>query len=214
MASAPGPEGELVAANDQRVLRFRANGRPRKYFGGNGRAKIPTPEGMSFRLAGVAVDSHGRPLLTGFAALTPSVCNTTPVYLNTTIVARLTAGGNPDPSFGSGGNLVHRFPVIPSESFDLIEVPSLAVDRQNRVVVLLRGPTPRAATSTSRSAACCPTAAPTPTSASTTAKPAWSRLRAWRAAASTRSRPTSATASSSPAPRRWGAKAAASWPCG
>jgi len=251
MASAAGPEGEFVAANDQRVLRFRANGRPRKYFGDNGRAAIPTPVGMSFRFAGMAVDSrgrvlvagttepiavtagatdaragvyrfmpngkldktfgegglagaalgpleatglvldsHDRPVLTGFAALTPSVCNTTPVYLNTTIVARLTAGGNPDPSFGSGGvfadsledphlpvltgagkvgvayvstpevrcsgfvgesvgelptvsflgpggNLVHRFPVIPSESFDLIEVPTLAVDSQNRVVVLL-----------------------------------------------------------------------------
>lgn len=251
MASAAGPKGELVAANDRLVLRYRADGRPQRHFGGDGRAKIPVSPGTIFQLAGVAVDSrgrvlvagttkpagagvaeslaarasvfrfmpngkldrsfgesgvagvalnpleatglavdsHDRPVLTGFSALTPSVCNTTPVYLNTTAVVRLTAGGNPDPSFGGGvfadsledphlpvltgagrvgvayistpevrcsgfagesvgnlptvsllgpgGNLVHRFPAIPSESFDLIEVPSLAVDRQNRVVVLM-----------------------------------------------------------------------------
>jgi len=63
MASAPGPKGELVVAEDRRVLRYRADGRPRKRFGGNGRAAIPTPAGMSFRLAGVAVDSRGRVLV-------------------------------------------------------------------------------------------------------------------------------------------------------
>jgi len=248
MASAPGPEGELVAANDQRVLRFRANGRPRKYFGGNGRAKIPTPAGMSFRLAGVAVDSrgrvlvagttrpvgatggsqyarvsvyrfrpngkldqgfgeggvaggslgpmeasglavdsHDRPVLTGFSALAPSHCNAALVYLNTTAVVRLTAGGTPDPTFGSsgvfadpledphlpalapsgkmvyvsapeqrcagfvnygpGGNPVAsiispsgslslRFPVIANGSH--YNAPtSLAVDRRNRIVILM-----------------------------------------------------------------------------
>lgn len=164
MASAAGPKGELVAANDRLVLRYRADGRPQRHFSGDGRAKIPVSSGMSFELAGVAVDSrgrvlvagttepagasggsqyarvnvyrfrsngkldrgfgeggvagaslgpmeatglavdsHDRPVLTGFSALTPSACNTTPVYLNTTAVVRLTAEGNPDPSFGSGG---------------------------------------------------------------------------------------------------------------
>ena len=163
MGSAPGPKGGLVVANDRRVLSFRADGRPRKRFGGDGRTAIPTRPGMSFRFAGVAVDSRGRvlvagttkptgatggsqygrvsvyrfrptggldrgfgeggvagaslgamqasglvvdsndrPVLTGFSALTPSSCNTTPVYLNTTTVARLTPGGTPDPTFGGG----------------------------------------------------------------------------------------------------------------
>lgn len=165
MASAAAPDGELVAANDQRVIRFRAGGRARRYFGGNGRAVIPPPSGTTFRLAGVAVDSrgrvlvagtispsgstgagslhsraavyrfmpngkldasfgsrglagarlgpmqatglavdlHDRPVLTGLSALTPYSCNAkTPVYLNTTVVARLTAGGAPDPTFGGG----------------------------------------------------------------------------------------------------------------
>jgi uncharacterized delta-60 repeat protein len=161
--SAPGSNGEVVVANDRRVQLYRADGRPQKRFGGHGRAVIPTPLGMVFRLAGVAVDSRGRvlvagtskpagatggsqsarvsvyrftpkgkldrsfgdggvagaslgpmeasglavdsrdrPVLTGFSALTPSNCNETLVYLNTTVVARLTAGGAPDPAFGGG----------------------------------------------------------------------------------------------------------------
>ncbi|HEX6228084.1 MAG TPA: hypothetical protein VFZ41_01320, partial [Solirubrobacterales bacterium] len=165
MASAAGPDSELVAANYRRVFRYRANARPRRYFAGNGRAVIPTPAGMSFLIAGVAVDSRGRvlvagtrkptgatggsrnarvsvyrfmpngkldasfgkrglagaqlgqmeatglvvdsrnrPVLTGFvSAPTPFFCNTkSSVYLNSTVVARLTTSGAPDPSFGGG----------------------------------------------------------------------------------------------------------------
>lgn len=163
MASAPGPRGELVVADDRRVLRYRADGSPRKRFGGNGRVMIPVGAGMSFQFAGVAVDSRGRvlvagttepigatggsqhtragvyrftpdgkldrkfgkggvggaslgpmnvtglavdfsdrPVLTALSALTPSFCNKTPVYLNTTAVARLTSRGAPDPTFGDG----------------------------------------------------------------------------------------------------------------
>lgn len=163
LLSAPGPKGELVVAYDRYVLRYRADGYPRKRFGGDGRVAVPTPEGMSFRLAGVAVDSRGRvlvagttkptgatggslyaragvyrfmsdgkldrgfgeggvagaslgpmhatglaldsldrPVLSGVSALTPSFCNQTLVYLNTTVIARLTARGAPDPAFGGG----------------------------------------------------------------------------------------------------------------
>ena len=254
MASAAAPHGGLVAADNRRVFRYRADGRPRRQFGGNGRAAIPTPAGQTFQLAGVAVDSRGRvlvagttepegatggsrdarvsvyrfrpngrldasfgsgglagaqlgpleatglvvdsrnrPVLTGFTALTPSTCNSTPVYLNTTVVARLTAGGAPDPSFGSGGTftdpledpylpalradgrgvvyvsapeqrcawfenyeaggapvasvlspsgtLGRRFPVRPSsETYYLeqyLEVTSLAIDRRDRIVMLM-----------------------------------------------------------------------------
>lgn len=254
VASAAGPHGQLVAANDRRVFRYRADGRPRRQFGGNGRAAIPTPAGQTFQLAGVAVDSRGRvlvagttepigatggsrdarvsvyrflpngrldtgfgtdgvagaglgpveatglavdsrdrPVLTGFTALTPSTCNSTPVYLNTTVVARLTNGGAPDPTFGSGGtftdpledpylptlradgrgivyvsapeqrcawfedyeaggapvasvlsprgSLGRRFPVRPdSQRYYLeqyLEPTSIAVDRRNRIVVLM-----------------------------------------------------------------------------
>lgn len=253
-ASAPGPQGELVIANDRRVLRYRADGRPQKRFGHHGRAAIPIPAGMVFQFAGVAVDSRGRvlvagttkpagatggsryarvsvyrflpsgkldrtfgeggvagaalgpmnttglavdsrdrPVLTAVSALTPSACNRAPVYLNTTVVARLTAAGFPDPAFGTGGaftdpledphlpaltasgrvvyasapevrcagfdghnpasvapaasvlspsgNLALRVPVRPSGPnlrglAGLLEVTSLAVDRQNRIVLL------------------------------------------------------------------------------
>lgn len=162
--SAPGPRGELAVADGLRLLRYRANGLPQKRFSGNGRAAIPIPAGMTFQLAGLAVDSRGRvlvagttepagatggsryarasvyrflpdgrldrafgvggiagaalgpmdatglavdsrdrPVLTGVSALAPSHCNATPVYLNTTVVARLTAAGAPDPTFDSGG---------------------------------------------------------------------------------------------------------------
>ena len=193
MASAPGPESEIVAANNRRVLRYRANGRPRTQFGGNGRAAIPTAAGTTFQLAGLAVDSRGRVLvagttepaaaggsgslqarvsvyrflpngrldqnfgeggvagaalgpmeatgltvdshdravLTGFAALTPSLCNTTPVFLNTTTVARLTPGGALDPSFGSGGTFT-----------DALEDPQLPTPNGHGVVYVNR-PEPR-----------------------------------------------------------------------
>jgi uncharacterized delta-60 repeat protein len=248
MLSTPGPKGELVVAENRRVLRYRADGRPQKRFGGNGRAAIRAQAGMSFELAGVAVDSrgrvlvagttrpvgatggsqyarvsvyrfrpngkldqgfgeggvagaslgpmeasglavdsHDRPVLTGFSALTPSHCNAALVYLNTTAVVRLTAGGTPDSTFGSsgvfadpledphlpalapsgkmvyvsapeqrcagfvnygpGGNPVAsiispsgslslRFPVIANGSH--YNAPtSLAVDRRNRIVILM-----------------------------------------------------------------------------
>lgn len=163
LLSAPGPKGELIVAYDRHVLRYRADGRPKKRFGGDGRVAVPTLAGMSFRLAGVAVDSRGRvlvagttkpagatggslharasvyrfmpdgkldrsfgeggvagaslgpmdatgltldsldrPVLSGVSALTPSFCNKTLVYLNTTVIARLTARGAPDPTFGGG----------------------------------------------------------------------------------------------------------------
>jgi uncharacterized delta-60 repeat protein len=263
MASAAAPNSELVVADNRRVLRYRANGRPRRYFAGNGRAVIPIPAGMSFQLAGVAVDSrgrvlvagttepigatggsrdarasvyrfmpngkldasfgsrglagaqlgpiqatglvvdsHNRPVLTAFSALTPSFCNArSPVYLNTTVVARLTAHGDPDPSFGGGsgaftdpledphlpaltasgkgivyvstldrrctgfegysgpvgapeasilspsGSLARRFPVRPSQPYGLgleggLYEASLAVDRQDRIVILMTASPP------------------------------------------------------------------------
>jgi uncharacterized delta-60 repeat protein len=261
MASAAAPDSELVAAESRRVFRYRADGRPRRQFAGDGRVVIPTPAGMSFQLAGVAVDSrgrvlvagttepigasggsrdarvsvyrflpngvldasfgsrglagaqlgpieatglavdsHDRPVVTGFSALTPSFCNSTPVYLNTTVVARLTAHGAPDPTFGGGsgiftdpfedsrlpaltanrtgivyisapeqrcawfvghgaggapeasllsrdGSLSRRFPVRPSPPYGLgleglLEPTSLAVDRQNRIVILMTASPP------------------------------------------------------------------------
>jgi hypothetical protein len=71
------------------VYRFMPNGKLDKSFGEGGLAGTSLGP---LEATGPVVDSHDRPLLTGFAALTPSVCNTTPVYLNTTIVAPLTAG--------------------------------------------------------------------------------------------------------------------------
>jgi uncharacterized delta-60 repeat protein len=261
--SAPGPKGELVVAHGQRVLCFRADGRPQKRFGGNGRATIPTPVGMGFQLAGLAVDSrgrvliagttkptgatggsqyarvsvyrfmsngkldrsfgesglagtslgpmnatglavdsHDRPVISGLSALTPSHCNTAAVYLNTTVIARLTTSGAPDPTFGGGsglftdpledpqlpkvtlggkvvyassparrcagfdghppagaspvasilspsGSLSLRIPLRPDRPnlpglAALLEVTSLAVDRQNRIVILMTGIPPEA----------------------------------------------------------------------
>lgn len=157
--SAPGPKGELVVADGRRVLRFRADGRSQRHFGDRGGVAGASLGPME--ASGLAVDSRDRPVLTGFSTLTPSFCNKTPVYLNTTIVARLTAGGAP---------------------------------------------------------ACSPTAPPTPNSASHIGKgkPASWAPQLHPVVASGRSRPTGATASSSPAPR-CGMKTtscpAGSWQC-
>lgn len=194
------PIAATEGAQDARVsvYRFMPDGKLDRSFGvaGVGGAQLGPMEAT-----GLVVDSRDRPVLTGFTASTASACGSTPVYLNTTVVGRLTTHGAPDPTFGSGsgtfvdpledphlpaltasgtglvyvsapeqrcawtverygpggapmasvlspeGALVRRFPVRPAEPYGyglegLLEPTSLAVDSQDRIVVLMTATPP------------------------------------------------------------------------
>jgi len=124
MAGAPGPKGELVVANDRRVLRYRADGRPQKRFGGDGRAAVPTPGGMSFQVAGVAVDSRGRVLVAGTAEPTGATGGSRDARVS---VYRFRPSGTLDRSFGEGG--------VAGASLGPMEASGLAVDSHDRPVL-------------------------------------------------------------------------------
>lgn len=124
MASAPGPKGELVIANNRRVLRYRADGRPKRRFGGNGRAPIPTPTGMSFELAGVAADSRGRVLVAGTTEPTEATGGSQNARVS---VYRFKPNGSLDRSFGEGG--------VAGAALGPMEASGLAVDSRDRPVL-------------------------------------------------------------------------------
>ncbi|HEX5982833.1 MAG TPA: hypothetical protein VFY69_01365 [Solirubrobacterales bacterium] len=123
--SAPGPKGELVVVDVRRVLRFRSDGRPQKRFGGDGRVKIPAPSpGMSFQLAGLAVDSRGRVLVAGTTKPTEATGGSLHARVS---VYRFTSRGRLDRGFGAAG--------VAGASLGPMEASGLAVDSRDRPVL-------------------------------------------------------------------------------
>jgi uncharacterized delta-60 repeat protein len=137
---APAPGGKLVVAGSTRIVRLLPNGKPDRSFGSNGLVTIARPPGMSFVLAGVAVDSLGRILIGGSARPLPTSTTPDPL-LSSAAVMRFAADGSPDGSFGQGGTLVSDFgikaPEIGSGRYKgaAVGLRSLTVDSQNRPVV-------------------------------------------------------------------------------
>jgi len=95
------------------VIRFDADGNLDRGFGREGIAvtdfgikppTVPTGQylGSSVGLESIAVDSQGRPVLTGAAVIRASFCRSSETVTNG-FVARLTSAGAPDPGFGEGG---------------------------------------------------------------------------------------------------------------
>jgi uncharacterized delta-60 repeat protein len=138
MAATPG--GKLVVAGSTRIARLLPNGKPDPSFGVGGFTTIPQPAGMSFVLAGVAVDSLGRVLIGGSARPLPTSTTPDPL-ISSAAVMRFAADGSPDGSFGQGGTLVSDFgikaPEIGSGRYKgaAVGLRSLTVDSQNRPVV-------------------------------------------------------------------------------
>src|SRR5689334_11804227 len=124
MASAAGPKGELVAANRRRVFRYRASGRPREHFGGDGRVAIPTPAGTSFQLAGVVVDSGGRVLVAGTTEPMGAGGGSLDARVS---VYRFMPDGKIDRSFGVHG--------VAGASLGPMEATGIALDSLNRPVL-------------------------------------------------------------------------------
>lgn len=110
--SLPGPVPSTAT-----VERFQSNGQPDPTFGGNGvvdtdlGAAHPTYKGQSYSgsavaVVGLAVDQADRPVLTGSAVAEVGRCSTprqNRYERSQALVARLTTGGAPDPSFAGGG---------------------------------------------------------------------------------------------------------------
>jgi uncharacterized delta-60 repeat protein len=135
MAQTPG--GKIVVAGSTRLARFLANGKLDKSFGRGGMAPIARPVGMSFVLAGVAVDSQGRILVGGSARPLP-VSSTPDPLLSSAAVMRFSADGSLDGSFGSGGAVISdlgvKAPEIGSTRYKgaAVGLRSIVVDSSNR----------------------------------------------------------------------------------
>lgn len=110
MSSAPG--GKLVVAGSTRIVRLLTNGKPDPRFGAGGIVSVPRPPGMSFVLAGAAVDSQGRVLVAGSARPLPTGSTPDPL-LGSAMVMRFAADGSPDASFGNGGTVISDFGIKP-----------------------------------------------------------------------------------------------------
>jgi uncharacterized delta-60 repeat protein len=138
MAAAPG--GKLVVAGSTKIVRFLPNGKLDRGFGAGGMVTIARPPGMSFVLAGVAVDSLGRTLVAGSARPLPTSTMLDPL-LSSAAVMRFAADGSVDRSFGSEGALISDLgikpPAVPTGSYTgaSVGVRSLVVDSLNRPLI-------------------------------------------------------------------------------
>ncbi|HXR61816.1 MAG TPA: hypothetical protein VN732_10860 [Solirubrobacterales bacterium] len=138
MASAPGHK--LVVAGSTKIVRLAANGRVDRSFGAGGAVAIPSLPGVSFVLAGIAVDSLGRVVIAGSVRPLPSSTTLDPLR-SSVAVMRFDADGSLDSGFGSGGVLISDLgfepPTVPTGKYPgaAVGVRSIAVDLQNRIVL-------------------------------------------------------------------------------
>jgi uncharacterized delta-60 repeat protein len=140
LVMAPAPGGKFVVAGSTRIARFLSNGKLDPSFGSGGLVTIQRPPGMSFVLAGVAVDSQGRVLIGGSARPLPASTTPDPL-ISSAMVMRFAANGAVDASFGSGGTLISNFgikaPEIGSGRYKgaAVGLRSIVVDSQDRPLV-------------------------------------------------------------------------------
>jgi uncharacterized delta-60 repeat protein len=140
LVMAPAPGGKIVVAGSTRIVRFLANGKLDPRFGSGGLVTIQRPPGMSFVLAGVAVDSQGRVLVAGSARPLPASSAPDPLISSATVM-RFAANGAVDASFASGGTLTSDFgikaPEIGSGRYTgaAVGLRSIVVDSQDRPLV-------------------------------------------------------------------------------
>jgi uncharacterized delta-60 repeat protein len=138
MAAAPG--GKIVVAGSTRIARLLPSGKLDRRFGAGGMVSIERPAGMTFVLAGVAVDSQGRVLVGGSARPLPSSSTPDPL-ISSAMVMRFAADGSVDGGFGNGGTLVSDFGIKPPEigsgryKAAAVGLRSLVVDALDRPVL-------------------------------------------------------------------------------
>lgn len=143
MATAGG--GKVVVANGRAIVRFLANGRRDRGFGGAGAVPIGRIEGSFFRLADIAVDSQNRILVAGTTKqksrngmIGPPMPGPIPSMAT---IRRYLPNGQLDPGFGSDGVLNTHLGAKPP-TFEGTEYPEaaiavvgLAVDALDRPIV-------------------------------------------------------------------------------
>jgi len=140
LVMAPAPGGKIVVAGSTRIARFLPSGKLDPGFGAGGLVTVARPPGMSFVLAGVAVDSQGRVLIGGSARPLPASSTPDPL-ISSAAVMRIAADGAVDTSFGQGGTLVSNFGIKPPAigagfySGAAVGLRSLTVDSQDRPVL-------------------------------------------------------------------------------
>lgn len=159
----PGARVHLAVApsNKSYVLRgdwiygFGANGRPDPGFGEGGRVLVTPKTGALVKVSGITVDSQGRILVAGalepVLGLKDGVRSGTPELplfglqpVEEAFVIRYFPNGTPDPTFGSGGEVVTTFGAprplgtekAPAEyERPVAQATQILVDSQNRPVI-------------------------------------------------------------------------------
>jgi uncharacterized delta-60 repeat protein len=144
------PEGRVLVANSQVVVRYRRSGEIDKSFGRAGFAEVPSPAGGRFRLAGIDSDSQGRVLIAGTFEFArdpippPGIAEVSEPGLprEEAIVYRLTSAGEPDPSFGRLGTLTSQLALPPPKNASgvsyeatTVELTGITVDAEDRPVL-------------------------------------------------------------------------------
>ncbi len=142
---ASAPDGSLVAARGNLLLRYLPDGRLDPSFGAGGKLAIPTVEELPFGLADIAVDAQGRILVFG-TVVEPTISRTIYGYTIREVspsfvtVLRFSPNGTLDPSFGNGDGIfrdglgLRPTPGVPAE-IPLVEAESAELDSQGRPVV-------------------------------------------------------------------------------
>jgi uncharacterized delta-60 repeat protein len=138
MALAPG--GKVVVAGAQKIVRYLDDGKLDPTFGRGGVVRVARPPGGVFVLSGVAVDSLGRVVVVGLTRPLPTNSTPDPIVSSATVM-RFTAGGKPDPTFGTDGMLITEFglgkPTAGTSTYGgpSIGLRSVVIDSQNRIVL-------------------------------------------------------------------------------
>lgn len=116
-AAAVGPDGSVFLAKKTTVRRLTPSGQVDEAFGQEGTAAVGAPEGDSFEIEGLAVDSQGRLVIAGTSFHESERRPFTSIYGFETSeftptaarIIRLLPDGRPDPGFGEGGAVETEF---------------------------------------------------------------------------------------------------------
>lgn len=139
------PNDGIVVASDQKIARYGPDGQLDTSFGSGGFATVGYPEGLTFVLRDLEVDSAGRVTLIGTGNI-PVELPATKVYPRRLVrptfamVVRFQANGAPDPQFGEDGVVWTDFGIpTPSDYYDAsaVELGPGAVDATGRVIVIV-----------------------------------------------------------------------------